>query len=85
MSSFWSIQLNLVTLAYDLFHELQAILKTGSFDRDELEEIGSEVSRKMRLWRSIQAFEEHLDTWENTPFQQLDVKAMETEITRYVL
>ncbi|CAM9196691.1 unnamed protein product, partial [Sphacelaria rigidula] len=50
---------------------------------DELEEIEVETSRKTRLWRSIQTFEEHMETWERTPFQDLDIAAMETEVGRF--
>lgn len=58
-------------------------MQTGSFDRDELEEIESEMSQKTRLWRGIQTFEERLETWENTSFEHLDVVAMEEEVVRY--
>ena len=61
----------------------QSILQTGSFDRDELEEIESEMSQKTRLWRGIQTFEERLETWENTSFEALDIESMEAEIIRY--
>lgn len=69
----------------DLFahHVRQTTLQTGSFDRDELEEIESEMSQKTRLWRGIQTFEERLETWENTSFESLDIDAMESEIVRY--
>lgn len=62
----------------------QTILRTGSFDRDELEEIESEMSQKTRLWRGIQMFEERLETWESTSFESLDLEAMEKEVARYV-
>ena len=61
----------------------QSILQTGSFGRDELEEIESEMSQKTRLWRGIQTFEERLETWENTSFEALDIESMEAEIIRY--
>lgn len=61
----------------------QSILQTGSFHRDELEEIESEMSQKTRLWRGIQTFEERLETWESTPFEALDIESMEAEIIRY--
>lgn len=61
----------------------QSILQTGSFDRDELEEIESELSQKTRLWRGIQTFEERLEAWENTSFEALDLESMEAEIIRY--
>lgn len=60
----------------------QTILQTGSFDRDELEEIETEMSQKTRLWRGIQTFEESLEIWGNTSFEALDIEAMETEIIR---
>lgn len=41
------------------------------------------MSKKTRLWRGIQTFEDHLEAWENTAFESLDVQAMETEILRY--
>ncbi|CAM9285972.1 unnamed protein product, partial [Ectocarpus sp. 6 AP-2014] len=59
------------------------ILQTESFDRDELEEIESEMSQKTRLWRGIQTFEECLERWGNTSFEALDIEAMETEIVRF--
>lgn len=60
----------------------QVILNTGSFDRDELEEIESEMGQKTRLWRGIQTFEERLESWEKTSFEALDVEEMETEVVR---
>lgn len=63
----------------------KAILKTGSFDRDELEEIESEMSQKTRLWRGIQTFEERLEIWKSTPFQDLDFEGVDAEIVRYGL
>lgn len=57
-------------------------MNTGSFDRDELEDIESEMGQKTRLWRGIQAFEERLETWEKTSFEALDVEEMETEVVR---
>lgn len=60
----------------------QTVLQTGDFDRDELEEIESEMSQKTRLWQGIQAFEEHLEKWESTSFESLDIGAMEAEVVR---
>eukprot|EP00903_Cladosiphon_okamuranus_P017642 g16249.t1 len=73
---------SLYTLA-DCLISWQSILQTGSFDRDELEEIESEMSQKTRLWRGIQTFEERLETWENTSFEALDIESMEAEIIRF--
>ena len=61
----------------------QTVLQTGDFDRDELEEIESEMNQKTRLWQGIQTFEEHLQEWECTSFESLDIGAMEAEVVRY--
>ena len=74
---------NFPTFQFDQRCLSQSILQTGSFDRDELEEIESEMSQKTRLWRGIQTFEERLETWENTSFEALDIESMEAEIIRY--
>lgn len=58
-------------------------MQTGDFDRDELEEIELEMSQKTRLWQGIQIFEEHLEKWESTSFESLDIGAMEAEVVRY--
>lgn len=58
------------------------VLKTGSFDRHELEEIESDMGKKTRLWRGIRVFEENMQAWEGTPFNHLDTRAMEAEILR---
>ncbi|CAM9257500.1 unnamed protein product [Scytosiphon promiscuus] len=73
---------SLYTLADSLI-SWQVILNTGSFDREELEEIESEMGQKTRLWRGIQTFEERLETWERTSFEALDVEEMETEVVRF--
>lgn len=80
---FVSVLANFHTFCSDISTCSQSILQTGSFDRDELEEIESEMSQKTRLWRGIQTFEERLETWENTSFEALDIESMEAEIIRY--
>ncbi|CAM9656208.1 unnamed protein product [Ascophyllum nodosum] len=73
---------SLYTLA-DCLISWQTILQTGSFDRDELEEIESEMSHKTRLWRGIQTFEEQLEIWEKTPCEDLDYARMENDVARF--
>eukprot|EP00904_Undaria_pinnatifida_P005405 jgi/Undpi1/1995/HiC_scaffold_12.g05382.m1 len=73
---------SLYTLA-DCLISWQTVLQTGDFDRDELEEIESEMNQKTRLWQGIQTFEEHLQEWECTSFESLDIGAMEAEVVRF--
>lgn len=41
------------------------------------------MSQKTRLWQGIRIFEEHLEKWESTSFESLDIGAMEAEVVRY--
>ncbi|CAM9912838.1 unnamed protein product, partial [Discosporangium mesarthrocarpum] len=50
---------------------------------DELEEIEADLGRKIRLWRSMETFEERLGIWASTPFIKIDMAEMEAEVQRY--